>query len=331
MNKIKLVALSCSLSISTFSYSVTTIQATEPNLSQNVSKIIYHSSQLPKVIYENGEIVNKLLRGEVVNPSQGLLGTLFSGATSVLNGDMTKLIKLSRDLGPHIKAIEDNSLAIKTSTKQSLPNTFVNLLETAPKEILKTANSALKYAADSTITKSSDYQETKKKIAENSETVLEQKRQLDTVKQTSQQNKKTAEKMQKELLVVKKNAEEKLEQQNTLLLATIHQVEKNVTDVDATHKKVSQLQQQYHQLQTSIEENRALSSRGIASIAAMANIPVRALVGKTTIGAGVGRFDTKNAVAVGVSRYYENGVAVKVSLGTAGAKVTLGGGVSYSF
>ncbi|HDR1062041.1 YadA C-terminal domain-containing protein [Pasteurella multocida] len=331
MNKIKLVALSCSLSISTFSYSVTTIQATEPNLSQNVSKIIYHSSQLPKVIYENGEIVNKLLRGEVVNPSQGLLGTLFSGATSVLNGDMTKLIKLSRDLGPHIKAIEDNSLAIKTSTKQSLPNTFVNLLETAPKEILKTANSALKYAADSTITKSSDYQETKKKIAENSETVLEQKRQLDTVKQTSQQNKKTAEKMQKELLVVKKNAEEKLEQQNTLLLATIHQVEKNVTDVDATHKKVSQLQQQYHQLQTSIEENRALSSRGIASIAAMANIPVPALVGKTTIGAGVGRFDTKNAVAVGVSRYYENGVAVKVSLGTAGAKVTLGGGVSYSF
>lgn len=164
MNKIKLLALSCSLGISTFSYSVTTIQATEPNLSQNVSKIIYHSSQLPKVIYENGEIVNKLLRGEVVNPSQGLLGTLFSGATSVLNGDMTKLIKLSRDLGPHIKAIEDNSIAIKTSTEQSLPSTFVNLLATAPKEILKTANSALEYAADSTMAKSSDYQEAKKKL-----------------------------------------------------------------------------------------------------------------------------------------------------------------------
>ncbi|MGC6325131.1 YadA-like family protein [Pasteurella multocida] len=245
-----------------------------------------------------------------------------------LNGDMTKLIKLSRDLGPHIKAIEDNSIAIKTSTEQSLPSTFVNLLATAPKEILKTANSALEYAADSSMAKSSDYQEAKKKIDENGEAVLEQKRQLDTVKQTSQQNKKATEKMQKDLLVVKQSTEEKFEQQNTLLLTTTHQVEQNVTDVESTRQKVSKLQQQYHQLQTSIEENRALSSRGIASIAAMANIPVLALVGKTTIGAGVGRFDTKNAVAVGVSRYYENGVAVKVSLGTAGAKVTLGGGVS---
>ncbi|HDR1022636.1 TPA: YadA-like family protein [Pasteurella multocida] len=124
---------------------------------------------------------------------------------------------------------------------------------------------------------------------------------------------------------------EQLENQKVAILATAQYMEKSAQIIANVHQDVAKLQHKYHQLQNTIQKNRHVSSRGIASIAAMSNIPVPAVAGKTTIGAGVGHFDRKNAIAIGASRYYENGTAVKVSLGTAGSNVAFGGGISYSF
>ncbi|HII3762823.1 TPA: YadA-like family protein [Pasteurella multocida] len=348
MKKIRLIALLCSLAFSSLSYS-----ATEPqNLSKNIREVVYHSVLLPKVIYDNQEIVMKVLQGKVVNPSSGFLGILAGGAASLLNGDITKLVKLSSDLGTHVKAITDNAFEIKKATEENFPASLVNLISTAPKQILETANNGMNYVADSVVTRSVSYKETKKRVEENKKELDKQKQSVSSIdkKENSlrrdfeQEKKNTEQKLSKQHETISKNSDSitqnkesisvndlNIRQNRETIAVNSQNIMRNRDALTEIHQNVNKLQQQYHQLQTSIEENRALSSRGIASIAAMANIPVPALVGKTTIGAGVGRFDTKNAVAVGVSRYYENGVAVKVSLGTAGAKVTLGGGISYSF
>ncbi|WP_424406360.1 YadA-like family protein [Pasteurella sp. PK-2025] len=354
MNKIKVMAFSCSLVISTFSYAAQTEpKATEQNLAENISNIVYHSAQLPRVLYENEEIVRKMLRGQVVKPSSSLFDTFLNGATSLLNGDMNKLIKLSTSLGPHIKAIEDNSLAIKQSAQKSLPNSVVNLISNAPQQMLKVANNTLDYAANNAVERSTTYQETKKGVEKNSKDLAEQKKlieknqreadralqtvkrdankDLQVVKKETENNKKVAETMQQEFVKVQKDIAEQFEQQNTVALALQNNIQHHAQVLEATAQEVKKLQHKQAQLQNTVQENRSLSSRGIASIAAMANIPVPAIVGKTNVGAGVGHFDTKTAVAVGMARYYMNGTAVKVSVGTAGAKMTVGGGVSYSF
>ncbi|SPW29404.1 putative outer membrane lipoprotein [Edwardsiella tarda] len=57
-------------------------------------------------------------------------------------------------------------------------------------------------------------------------------------------------------------------------------------------------------------ENRKVSSRGIAGVAAMANIPTP-MDGGFALGIGYGYYDNQNAFAVGASKYFESGVAIK--------------------
>lgn len=410
MNKLtSMTKLSICIALSVVSYSASASTSTSQpasapeNLAQNVSNLVYHSAQLPIVVYKHKDIIGKLVRGEVVNPSNGFFGTILSGTASLLNGDLGKLVKLSSDLGSHFKGIQENISAIKSSAEKSLPNAVVNLISNTPGQIYTTVNNTLDYVADATVERSKIYQEEKSKLRENNNILsnkiisleniakklemknkkLEQdseslkaknteveelrkeiektKELLANIKQTqestevvkaeSTENNKekeraAAEPKSAEKEKVEKNTETDIQNENIansqtkesqvspLAAANILAVQymaQSEQQLKEVRNDVAKLQHKYHQLQNTIQENRSLSSRGIASIAAMANIPVPAVAGKTTIGAGVGHFDSKNAIAVGLSRYYQNGTAVKVSLGTAGSNVAFGGGISYSF
>ncbi|VEI57239.1 Adhesin yadA precursor [Pasteurella multocida] len=412
MNKLtSMTKLSICIALSVASYSAsasTSTSTSQPasapeNLAQNVSNLVYHSAQLPIVVYKHKEIIGKLVRGEVVNPSNGFFGTILSGTASLLNGDLGKLVKLSSDLGSHFKGIQENISAIKSSAEKSLPNAVVNLISNTPGQIYTTVNNTLDYVADATVERSKIYQEEKSKLRENNNILSNKIISLENIaKKLEMKNKKLEQDSEslkaknteveelrkeiektKELLanikqtqesteVVKAESTENNKEKERAAVepksAEKEKVEKNaVTDIQneniansqtkesqvsplaaanilavqymaqseqqlkEVRNDVAKLQHKYHQLQNTIQENRNLSSRGIASIAAMANIPVPAVAGKTTIGAGVGHFDSKNAIAVGLSRYYQNGTAVKVSLGTAGSNVAFGGGISYSF
>ena len=410
MNKLtSMTKLSICIALSVASYSASASTSTSQpasapeNLAQNVSNLVYHSAQLPIVVYKHKDIIGKLVRGEVVNPSNGLLGTLLSGTASLFNGDLGKLVKLSSDLGSHFKGIQENISAIKSSAEKSLPNAVVNLISNTPGQIYTTVNNTLDYVADATVERSKIYQEEKSKLRENNNILSNKIISLENIaKKLEMKNKKLEQDSEslkaknteveelrkeiektKELLanikqtqesteVVKAESTENNKEKERAAVepksAEKEKVEKNaVTDIQneniansqtkesqvsplaaanmlavqymaqseqqlkEVRNDVAKLQHKYHQLQNTIQENRNLSSRGIASIAAMANIPVPAVAGKTTIGAGVGHFDSKNAIAVGLSRYYQNGTAVKVSLGTAGSNVAFGGGISYSF
>lgn len=411
MNKLtSMTKLSICIALSVASYSASASTSTSQpasapeNLAQNVSNLVYHSAQLPIVVYKHKDIIGKLVRGEVVNPSNGLLGTLLSGTASLFNGDLGKLVKLSSDLGSHFKGIQENISAIKSSAEKSLPNAVVNLISNTPGQIYTTVNNTLDYVADATVERSKIYQKEKNKLIENNKELSDKVIFLEKIaKEIAIKNKKLEQdsealktksivltelrkeiektkaqldniiqKAQKSTEVVKAESTENNEEKETVVVepksAEKEKVEKNAaTDIQneniansqtkesqvsplaaanilavqymaqseqqlkEVRNDVAKLQHKYHQLQNTIQENRNLSSRGIASIAAMANIPVPAVAGKTTIGAGVGHFDSKNAIAVGLSRYYQNGTAVKVSLGTAGSNVAFGGGISYSF
>lgn len=83
-----------------------------------------------------------------------------------------------------------------------------------------------------------------------------------------------------------------------------------------------------------INTNEGKMSNGIAGVAAMANIPT--VSGKTTFGAGVGHFNGSNALAIGASTGFENGISLKGSLSYAKGKwdqkdVVVGAGIGYSF
>lgn len=403
MNKIKsMTKLSICIALSVASYSASAAPSLQPtkapeNLAQNITSLVYHSAQLPVVAYKHRTIIGKLLRGEVVNPTGGIFGTIFSSTASLLNGDLGKLITLSGELGPHFKEIQKNSTAIKTSVENSLPSAVVNLISNTPDQIYSTFNNSLNYVADATVEKSKIYQATKKMLEEKNKNIALQNNNIENQKKELAKQSKEIESVKNDLKVkieeleaVKKELDvaqgklaeieqnekvvattqandnldinntkvepasisvseelaeneksvttvvapyinEQLENQKVAILATAQYMEKSAQIIANVHQDVAKLQHKYHQLQNTIQKNRHVSSRGIASIAAMSNIPVPAVAGKTTIGAGVGHFDRKNAIAIGASRYYENGTAVKVSLGTAGSNVAFGGGISYSF
>ncbi|KAB0589567.1 hypothetical protein F7P84_13970 [Edwardsiella anguillarum] len=77
-------------------------------------------------------------------------------------------------------------------------------------------------------------------------------------------------------------------------------------------------------------ENRKVSSRGIAGVAAMANIPTP-MDGGLSLGIGYGYYDNQNAFAVGASKYFETGVAIKGGVSLTGKYAVVGAGASFSF
>ncbi|PSW06491.1 hypothetical protein C9J20_20655, partial [Photobacterium phosphoreum] len=86
-----------------------------------------------------------------------------------------------------------------------------------------------------------------------------------------------------------------------------------------------------NKIESQIHKNRKISSKGIAGVAAMANIPTP-MDGSLSVGIGYGNYDGENALAFGASKYFTSGVAIKGSLATIGSNhPTIGMGASYSF
>ena len=83
-----------------------------------------------------------------------------------------------------------------------------------------------------------------------------------------------------------------------------------------------------------VRKNREIAAQGIAGITAMTNIPMPSEQGASTVGLGMGHFDSQSAIAVGASHYFENGVAVKGAFSSGfnnGNTTAVGAGVSYSW
>ena len=100
------------------------------------------------------------------------------------------------------------------------------------------------------------------------------------------------------------------------------------TDLENEFRDVS------NRLAHNMEKNREIAAEGIAGIAAMSNIPTPAVQGTTSVGLGVGNYDSKSALAIGASHYFENGVAIKGSFSSglnSGKNTAVGAGVSYSW
>ncbi|UAB72873.1 YadA C-terminal domain-containing protein [Vibrio sp. SCSIO 43132] len=104
--------------------------------------------------------------------------------------------------------------------------------------------------------------------------------------------------------------------------------------VDSLETRFNDMAERQHRQEMRINENEGKMSNGIAGVAAMANIPT--VSGKTTFGAGVGHFNGSNAIAIGASTGFENGISLKGSLSYAKGKwdqkdVVVGAGIGYSF
>ncbi|CCO49482.1 exported hypothetical protein [Vibrio nigripulchritudo SOn1] len=128
---------------------------------------------------------------------------------------------------------------------------------------------------------------------------------------------------------------------NNIEDAIFHGGNEIVNAASAIDNRVNSLEIQFEQMaQTQLQQSRRIDqnegkmSNGIAGVAAMANIPT--VSGKTTFGAGIGHFNGSNAIAIGASTGFENGVSLKGSLSYAKGKwdqkdVVVGAGIGYSF
>ncbi|CCN46114.1 exported hypothetical protein [Vibrio nigripulchritudo MADA3029] len=104
--------------------------------------------------------------------------------------------------------------------------------------------------------------------------------------------------------------------------------------LDSLEANFNAMAERQLQQERRINTNEGKMSNGIAGVAAMANIPT--VSGKTTFGAGVGHFNGSNAIAIGASTGFENGISLKGSLSYAKGKwdqkdVVVGAGIGYSF
>ena len=98
-----------------------------------------------------------------------------------------------------------------------------------------------------------------------------------------------------------------------------------VDPFDAVNK--GQLDAINNRLQNQIDDNTS----GIASVAAMANIPAPLPGHKYSMGVGYGNFQGEQAIAFGGSAMVTDSVNVKMSAGVSGSDVTIGAGAGISW
>lgn len=123
----------------------------------------------------------------------------------------------------------------------------------------------------------------------------------------------------------------------TNYLATKAEVNKHIgainDRIDGVEGKVAQNTKAIHKLDRDVRKNRKRADAGIASVAAMANIPQVYLPGKSGVGVGVGHKHGQSALAVGYSRTSDNAHhIIKLSAGVDSQKdVTVGAGYMYQW
>lgn len=120
-------------------------------------------------------------------------------------------------------------------------------------------------------------------------------------------------------------------------LATKAEVNKHIGTIndriDGVEGKVAQNTKDIRKLDRDVRKNRKRADAGIASVAAMANIPQVYLPGKSGVGVGVGHKHGQSALAVGYSRTSDNAHhIIKLSAGVDSQKdVTVGAGYMYQW
>ncbi|MGL5267964.1 MAG: YadA C-terminal domain-containing protein, partial [Plesiomonas shigelloides] len=109
------------------------------------------------------------------------------------------------------------------------------------------------------------------------------------------------------------------------------------TAIQQNSKRIDSLQEwkeisdsRIQRLESNITNNRTVSSKGIAGVAAMTNIPTPT-DGSLSFGIGYGYYDSYDALAIGASKYFESGIALKASVSLTSGKSVAGLGASYSF
>ena len=113
----------------------------------------------------------------------------------------------------------------------------------------------------------------------------------------------------------------------------VNQVSKVNARIDGVDAKVNANTKAIRKLDRDVRKNRKRADAGIASVAAMANIPQVYLLGKSGVGVGVGHKHGQSALAVGYSRASDNGHhIIKLSAGIDSQKdVTVGAGYMYQY
>ena len=113
----------------------------------------------------------------------------------------------------------------------------------------------------------------------------------------------------------------------------VNQVSKVNTRIDSVDAKVNANTKAIHRLDRDVRKNRKRADAGIASVAAMANIPQVYISGKSGVGVGIGHKHGQSALAVGYSRASDNGHhIIKLSAGIDTQKdVTVGAGYMYQY
>lgn len=113
----------------------------------------------------------------------------------------------------------------------------------------------------------------------------------------------------------------------------VNQVSKVNARIDGVDAKVNANTKAIHRLDRDVRKNRKRADAGIASVAAMANIPQVYISGKSGVGVGVGHKHGQSALAVGYSRASDNGHhIIKLSAGIDTQKdVTVGAGYMYQY
>lgn len=115
------------------------------------------------------------------------------------------------------------------------------------------------------------------------------------------------------------------------LYAVIRAIEAQA--LNTAPETLQKLQQQVENNKKEIHRRFERAAKGIASVAAMVSIPTPATPGKATMGVGIGGYDGKKAIAIGGSRYFHNGIAIKGTLATGMGRSasTYNAGVSYTW
>lgn len=113
----------------------------------------------------------------------------------------------------------------------------------------------------------------------------------------------------------------------------VNQVSKVNARIDGVDAKVNANTKAIHRLDRDVRKNRKRADAGIASVAAMANIPQVYLSGKSGVGVGVGYKHGQSALAVGYSRTSDSGHhIIKLSAGIDTQKdITVGAGYMYQY
>ena len=271
--------------------------------------------------------------------------------------------KNAKDIAANTKAIAGNTEYIK-AVEQKLPevkageNTTVDVVVDANGKAVYTVSSkdfqpAIDAVDAKTATNAKAIEANKSSIAENTKGVKANaegvKQNAEGVKANAAEIKEVAKEAKRHTVVkagqnvqVTKEFGENGEAVYTVGVETNHlatkaEVNKHISAIndriDGVEGKVAQNTKAIHKLDRDVRKNRKRADAGIASVAAMANIPQVYLPGKSGVGVGVGHKHGQSALAIGYSRTSDNAHhIIKLSAGVDSQKdVTVGAGYMYQW